>query len=63
MTSKMGIAPDARRAGERNMAAKRRMIRAAATLYAKADIAADHGDVNRAARLRERARGLEIAAR
>jgi hypothetical protein len=55
--------PEIRRAGERNMAAKCRMIRTAEALYRKADAAADHGDVDRAAELRERARGLEVAAR
>jgi hypothetical protein len=64
MASKtMTLPPDVRRPGERNMAAKQRMIRTAATLYAKADAAADHGDVDHAAELRERARGLEVAAR
>jgi len=49
--------------GERNMSQKHRMLRASATLYQKADIAADHGDVDRAAELRERARGMEVSAR
>ena len=63
MVSKRGRSPETRRPGDRNMSQKTRLIRTAARLYERADIAADHGDVDRAAELRERARGMEVSAR
>lgn len=55
--------PEKRQQSEPNMRFKQRMTRLAATLYQKADLAADHGRIEDAATLRARARGCEEVAR
>ena len=63
MLSKRERSPETTCKGERNMSQKCKMLRAAESFYRKADLAADHGDVDHAAVLREWARGIEVSAR
>jgi len=55
--------PEEQQPHERPMAFRQRMLRLSSTLYQKADVAADHGAVDRAFVLRARARGCEEVAR